>query len=571
LTSTLQQQTTTSRHRRRRRRRRRRGDYRDDAADDDEYAACEAEYQRVTKSRVPGLTRDDFERSIAHVGNRHLLAQFGQKLQASTILGTASGSNNNGTTVVVCGGSITLGHGVLPVAARYSDQLQAWLNEMYGNSANPRHHMVYNKGSHGADMCAMAKRMNMLDLPEPPDLFILEFAVNDYQGQDHRVWVDHKTDVFFDGFRQLALCAETVVHKLRTTYPTAAIIFLEFQTAILNRKTAQVLHLGVAQHYDIPVISYADALFPDFYRLIDLLAPTGYAIPANSTDLAVLPYPHGCAACQEQHIIPQFRDKGCKSVCTFLQRSGFYPANDCDQTNNDTIPCYVPFFAHDAVHPSAVGHAMAKDLIVDLMANVNRMTCQGRTFPMSTLPVYSGWLVAGQQYHQELAARSDYVLVQDTMEIFAAQDPLRASDHSPGFVLEGDQIARAGWIATTAGEYVVFDIKLPPASCYVVYLSVLRSYETVGTMTVTVVDTVQQTETVPQTFDLVWKPRISIPSDFPLTSDETPQCTGSCQVRVSTNAAIPGRGGNTVKIMSLSVRHCLLGGKQHTPTVEVDD
>jgi hypothetical protein len=196
------------------------------------------------------------------------------------------------------------------------------------------------------------------------------------------------------------------------------------------------------------------------------------------------------------------------------------------------------------------------------------MTCQGRTFPQSSVPVYSGWLVAGQHYHQELAARSDYVLVQDTMEIFAAQDPLLASDHSAGFVLESDQIDRAGWIAKRAGEWVVFDIDLPPALCYVVSLSVLRSYETVGTMTVTVVDTVQQTKTVPQTFDLVWQPRISIPADFALTSDDTPQCTGSCQVRVATNAAIPGRRGNTVKIMSLSVRHCL-DGKKHTETEEV--
>jgi hypothetical protein len=136
---------------------------------------------------------------------------------------------------------------------------------------------------------------------------------------------------------------------------------------------------------------------------------------------------------------------------------------------------------------------------------------------------------------------------------------LNVIGHSTGFVLEGDKVDRAGWVAKTGGEYVSFDISLPTAPCYVIYLSVLRSYETVGTMTVSVFDRVKATETAPQTFDLVWKPRISIPADFQLTSDDTPQCTGSCQVRVTTHAEIPGRGGNLVKIMSLSVRHCLAG------------
>jgi hypothetical protein len=74
----------------------------------------------------------------------------------------------------------------------------------------------------------MAKRMNYLNVPTKPDLFILEFGVNDYQGQDHIVHLDHKTDVFFDGFQTLAACAETVVYRILSEYPEAAIVFLEF-------------------------------------------------------------------------------------------------------------------------------------------------------------------------------------------------------------------------------------------------------------------------------------------------------------------------------------------------------
>lgn len=89
-------------------------------------------------------------------------------------------------------------------------------------------------------MCAVAKRINLMDLPATPDLYILEFGVNDYQGQDHTVHLDFKTDPFFPGFRELVLCAETVVYHLLTKYPDTAVMFLEFQTAVLTRKTAQL-------------------------------------------------------------------------------------------------------------------------------------------------------------------------------------------------------------------------------------------------------------------------------------------------------------------------------------------
>ena len=40
----------------------------------------------------------------------------------------------------------------------------------------------------------MSKRINMMMKKMPPtvDLFVLEFAVNDYQGQDHKIHLDHK-------------------------------------------------------------------------------------------------------------------------------------------------------------------------------------------------------------------------------------------------------------------------------------------------------------------------------------------------------------------------------------------
>jgi len=283
----------------------------------------------------------------------------------------------------------------------------------------------------------------------------------------------------------------------------------------------------------------------------------------------VLPYPHGCAPCQLEHISEQFRSYGCKSVCVFLQRSGQRTTKaGCDETAaSGSQPCFVPFLAHDAVHPSAVGHQIARDLIVEAIARTTLLTCQGRTFPDHLIPTHSGWMIAGSHYHNELRARSDFVLVQDTMQVFANQNPLLSYDYTPGFEMTGDQLAhRKGWIATNpkGGENITFDIDLPVGECYAVYIAVLKSYENVGTFTVTVEDTVKKTSTEPQTIDCIWKPRISIPSDIQLTPDDVSAagCTGKCKVKITTNPILPGRKVNKIKIMTLSARKCIPKAKE---------
>jgi hypothetical protein len=163
----------------------------DGRSDDNEETGrqCQRELDRVTvhmPDHVPGLTQEDYERSIAHVGNRYRLARFVQKLIQSTTTtmntdsnSTASDSNtesnnNKAVTVVVCGGSITMGHGVEPQAGRYSDALEVWLNDAYPvavetNSSTkddkkpnigdynyrndyPNRHRVYTRGGHGANV-----------------------------------------------------------------------------------------------------------------------------------------------------------------------------------------------------------------------------------------------------------------------------------------------------------------------------------------------------------------------------------------------------------------------------------
>jgi hypothetical protein len=449
-------------------------------------------------------------------------------------------------------------------------------------------------------MCAMAKRINTMKIPDDPDLFILEFGVNDYQGQDHKVHIDHKTDIFFDGFQRLVMCCEIVIYQLLHKYPQAAIIFLEFQTAILNRKTAQLLHLGIAQHYHIPMISYGNTMFPHYYNLIHQLnATTYYSTHTNDT---ILSYPHGCQSCLLHHIVADFRSHGCKSICVYMERSG-YSCNVNAPLPPNRQPCYVSFLSHDAVHPSVIGHQIAHDLIITYLASIAKDICiqqkkqqhdnandKNNEVRIETenerwyIPKQIGFMASPHM----IQSYSDYIVVKDTMEMFAEQDPLQASFHSTGFQLTGDGMAdRKGWIATNprGNETIEFIIDIIPNTrnsndkmnennnnCYVVSLSLLKSYENMGSFTIQMID-LRTNQTTSMKGDGLWEPHISIPADFIINhDDDNPvSCTGHCRIRLVTHPQHTKRNGNKVKIMTLAVRRCIRSSSsrnKNDPTME---
>jgi hypothetical protein len=406
----------------------------------------------------------------------------------------------------------------------------------------------------------MAKRLNYLSLPSIPDLFILEFAVNNYQAEDHDTYLDHKTDVYFDGFEKFVECTEIVVGWILTTYPDTAIVFLDMHTAIPNRKTAQSLHVGVAQHYQIPVLSYADVMMPDYFRLLEALKPYQYSLPTNMVKQMEIdfPFPHGCAPCRLEDLTEQFSVDGCWSICQIMSAD----EQPCKIATN-MLPCYVPMFDHDEVHPSKIGHKIARDLIANLIARVSYDICKGRTFTPHLLPVHGGWMIASssadKSYVSTLLALSNFVVVQDVKLNFADTDPLYAKYHTSGFAIVDDYQGRKGWVSTASSgeESVTFSFKVAKEKCYVVYLTLLKSYKMVGKVTVTIFDVVTNRTAKPIDIDCLWKPQISVPIDIQLTTDDSTDCTGNCEVTVTTHPELDGRGGNLIKITSISARRCL--------------
>jgi hypothetical protein len=403
-----------------------------------------------------------------------------------------------------------------------------------------------------------------MDIPSIPDLFILEFAVNNYQGEDYNTWVDHKTDVYFHGYEQIVECTEIVIGWILYKYPDTAILLLDLHSAVPNRKTAQSLHVGVAQHYQVPVISYADVMMPEYFRLIETLRPHNYYLPTNMIEQVNIdfPFPHGCAPCRLEDMTDQFRPDGCYSLCKLMEEGGV-PGTNCNNMPANTQPCYVPMYDHDEVHLSKVGHSITRDLIANVIARIAYDTCQGRVYPPHLMPVHGGWIIGSsssdKSYISKLMALSDYVLVQDLKYNFATTRNLEPLSHTAGFEMQEDWMYRRGWVSTnsTGNESITFAIDLPIEQCYAVYVTILKSYKTVGSLTATIFDETQNNITKSLDVDCLWGPRISVPVDIQFTADNSNECTGRCLITITTHPEIDGRDGNLINIKSLSVRRCV--------------
>ena len=310
--------------------------------------------------------------------------------------------------------------------------------------------------------------------------------------------------------------------------------------------------MGVAQHYEIPVISYTEAMFPEYFHLISLLnASDSFSVEKKQS---LLPYPYGCFPCQLDHMYVPFREHGCKSVCVIMERNGVR----CDEkkTPDGREPCFLPMFGHDLIHPSRIGHSIARDLIAQEISSAALEVCQGKPMQSHVLP-QTGWLGSPEA----LTARGNFLIVQDTMKMYTRHDPLIPKNHTSGWSYYSDIGGvdyKPGWITSnsTGNEVIEFDVDLPEYPCYVIYVAVLKSYKGMGTFCVTVHDMNTNKETKMEA-DGLWDAHISVWSDIQVTRDDEPACTGKCLVRIKSNPHMHGRDGNKVKVLTLSVRKCM--------------
>ena len=245
---------------------------------------------------------------------------------------------------------------------------------------------------------------------------------------------------------------------------------------------------------------------------------------------------------------------GCKSICTFVDRSQIIHDRKlkCSLKQGD-IPegryeCFVPFLAHDAIHPSAVGHAIISDLIIEALASAQLQSCHDGSVPeKDELPLTT--FVASS--FEELKIRGDFVWVHDVDRIFSRWDELKpvGGKTTSGFKRYADDSLkqRPGWIATNedGGESITFPIDLPPGQCYTVYVAILRSYVGMGTMQIEVRDYGSKKGddssaklTAQKKVDGLWKSPISVWSDVQITVRRTNEMMWLLCLRHSSNTYI---------------------------------
>jgi len=199
----------------------------------------------------------------------------------------------------------------------------------------------------------------------------------------------------------------------------------------------------------------------------------------------------GDRPCHPEHVVDQFRHGGCKSICTYVDRCAIVHDRKltCDvgrgQIPSGRYKCFVPVLAHDAVHSSAVGHAIAKHLIVHALALAERLSYEEKGIATMVQKEVMPLTTFVAEDVRQLEVRSQYLIVRDVARIFSRWDklvPMSGSSGTVGFELYADDELkqRPGWIATNplGKSTITLSIELPyEKEGYAVYLVILQSYK----------------------------------------------------------------------------------------------
>lgn len=175
------------------------------------------------------LTETVLKRSVLDSGNMTRVANVIKKaIKGETV------------TIGVIGGSITNGTGASASSKKYAERFKTWWKSTFPNSTLT----FINAGIGATDSMIGVHRADADLLCKNPDLVIVEFSVNDTAS---------KSSLYRESY-------ESLIRKILKKNNNPAVICL----ALFNQEgtTMQTVHYQVAKHYDVPMISYINAIWP---------------------------------------------------------------------------------------------------------------------------------------------------------------------------------------------------------------------------------------------------------------------------------------------------------------------
>lgn len=173
------------------------------------------------------MTSNLYRRGRVNLGNMTRMKNLFNKLQ--------SGQN---VVYGAIGGSITQGAVTSCVECRYVEMFAAWLRTRFSATID-----VVNAGIGASNSLFGAFRVEKDLLAYQPDLITIEYAVNDSTNPD--------TEAAY----------EALIRKCLALSPDVAVILIFTMNRLGESK--QYLQVPVGLHYQLPMISYRDAVYPE--------------------------------------------------------------------------------------------------------------------------------------------------------------------------------------------------------------------------------------------------------------------------------------------------------------------
>ena len=185
----------------------------------------------IVYDRNSDITKEMYDRSVFREGNNARLKKLFEKAKAGEVV-----------RISAIGGSITGGAAASSWDRAYGKKLAQWWEDQFPKSQIE----YYNAGIGSTGSIIGAHRAYDDLLVHAPDLVIVDFSVNDSGTQTDKE------------------AYESLLRQILQSENAPAVIAIGFMSAGGN--SYQSLHEGIVEHYDLPYISYRDALWPEMEK-----------------------------------------------------------------------------------------------------------------------------------------------------------------------------------------------------------------------------------------------------------------------------------------------------------------